>query len=98
MFGLGFWEVVIIAVIALIVLGPGRLPTAAKQLGRAVREFQRAAQDLRVSIEDAAEPERVKPTLRPAAHLDEAATATATAKSDAENSAEPPKGKEGDVA
>lgn len=82
MFGLGFWEVVIIAVIALIVLGPGRLPTAAKQLGRAVREFQRAAQDLRVSIEDAAEPERVKPTLRPAAHLEE--TASATAKNDAE--------------
>ena len=42
MFGIGMPELVVIMVVALIVLGPKRLPEAAKGLGRALREFRHA--------------------------------------------------------
>ncbi|NOS36261.1 MAG: twin-arginine translocase TatA/TatE family subunit, partial [Deltaproteobacteria bacterium] len=42
MFGIGFTEIVVILVIALIVLGPEKLPELAKALGRAMREFRTA--------------------------------------------------------
>jgi sec-independent protein translocase protein TatA len=38
--GIGFPEMIIILVIALIVLGPKRLPEAGKSLGRGMREFK----------------------------------------------------------
>jgi sec-independent protein translocase protein TatB len=51
MFGLSFSELVIIAVLALILLGPDRLPEAAKQGGKLLREFRRATEDLKGQIE-----------------------------------------------
>jgi Tat protein translocase TatB subunit len=53
MFGLGIWEIVVILAVALIVLGPRRLPHMARQLGRALREFRRATNELRYSIDEA---------------------------------------------
>jgi sec-independent protein translocase protein TatB len=47
MFGLGFGEILIILVLALVLLGPQRLPDAAKQLGKAMRDFQRATADVK---------------------------------------------------
>jgi Tat protein translocase TatB subunit len=38
---LGFEKLVIVAVVALIVLGPDKLPTAMRTLGKAVSEFRR---------------------------------------------------------
>ncbi|QEC50357.1 twin-arginine translocase TatA/TatE family subunit [Baekduia soli] len=38
--GLGFPELIVILVIALIVLGPKKLPEAGKSLGRGMREFK----------------------------------------------------------
>ncbi|HEX8025856.1 MAG TPA: twin-arginine translocase TatA/TatE family subunit [Candidatus Limnocylindrales bacterium] len=43
---IGAPELIIILVIALIVLGPGRLPDVAQSLGKSVREFRKAATDL----------------------------------------------------
>lgn len=43
---IGAPELIIILVIALIVLGPGKLPDVAASLGKGVREFRRAATDL----------------------------------------------------
>jgi sec-independent protein translocase protein TatA len=43
---IGAPELIIILVIALIVLGPGKLPDVAQSLGKSVREFRRAATDL----------------------------------------------------
>lgn len=36
---------VIVLVIALVVLGPGKLPEAGESLGRAIREFRHAVND-----------------------------------------------------
>jgi Tat protein translocase TatB subunit len=43
MFGIGMQELIIIAVIALIVVGPKKLPDLAKTLGKGFSEFRRAA-------------------------------------------------------
>ena len=51
MFGLGMGEIVIILVLALVLLGPQRLPDAAKQLGKGLREFRRATEDLKQQFE-----------------------------------------------
>lgn len=53
MFGLGFWEVMVVLILGLVVLGPHRLPRAARQLGRGLRELRRAANELQSSLEDA---------------------------------------------
>jgi len=50
-FGLGFGEILIILVLALILLGPTRLPDAAKQLGKSLREFKKATDDLKNQFE-----------------------------------------------
>ena len=51
-------ELIIILVIALIVLGPGKLPEVGSALGRSIREFRKAATD----VKDAASIEPVTPT------------------------------------
>ena len=64
MFGLGIWEIALIAVVALLVLGPEKLPDAAKQLGKALRDFRRAGDDLkREMIGDALE-DRPRPVMQ----------------------------------
>lgn len=42
MFGIGVQELIIIAVIALLVVGPKKLPDLAKTLGKGLRDFQKA--------------------------------------------------------
>lgn len=41
MFGLGFQELLIILVIALIIFGPGKLPQIGGGLGKAIRDFKK---------------------------------------------------------
>src|SRR5262247_2764797 len=45
MFGLGMQELLVILVIALIVVGPKKLPDIAKSLGRGLAEFKRTADE-----------------------------------------------------
>ena len=51
MFGMGMPEILLILAIALIVLGPKKLPEIAKSLGRGIAEFKKATQDFKQSIE-----------------------------------------------
>ncbi len=47
MFGFSFGEIVFVAIIALIAVGPDKMPELMKTLGRAMREFQKAGRELR---------------------------------------------------
>jgi Tat protein translocase TatB subunit len=51
MFGIGGTELFIILLIALIVLGPNKLPELAKMLGRAMGELQKATSDIKREID-----------------------------------------------
>jgi TatA/E family protein of Tat protein translocase len=51
MFDIGLQELVLIFVIALLVFGPKNLPQLGRSLGRAMREFKRASDEFRSTIE-----------------------------------------------
>jgi TatA/E family protein of Tat protein translocase len=51
MFGVGMQEIIVILVVALIVIGPKKLPDLARALGRAIGEFKRAADDLKEDLD-----------------------------------------------
>lgn len=55
MFGLGGGELLLIFVIALLFLGPKKIPELAKGLGQAVREFQKARDEMMNEIQRPAE-------------------------------------------
>ena len=49
---IGMPEMVVIAVIALIIFGPRKLPELGKSLGKSIAEFKRASNELRNTLED----------------------------------------------
>lgn len=51
MFGLSFWEIAIILMVALIILGPKKLPELARSLGKGIREFRKATDDFKSSMD-----------------------------------------------
>ena len=51
MLGIGMQEIIIILVVALIIIGPKKLPDLARALGRAMAEFRRAADDLKENLD-----------------------------------------------
>lgn len=51
MFGIGIPELIIIFVIALIVLGPDRLPQLARQLARLIAELKKAGEDFKTQMD-----------------------------------------------
>ena len=51
MFGISMPELILILAIALVVIGPKKLPDLARALGRAMAEFRRAAQELKDTID-----------------------------------------------
>ena len=60
-------ELIIILVIALLILGPGRLPDVGSALGKSIREFRKAATDVQESVKlDAAPGAAPAPSPAPA--------------------------------
>ena len=51
MFGMGMGEILLIAVVALLVVGPDRLPGAAKAIGKGIRDLRASTKDLQATIE-----------------------------------------------
>lgn len=51
MFDIGLQELVVIGVLALLVFGPSKLPELGRMFGRAMREFRRASDEFRSTVE-----------------------------------------------
>jgi TatA/E family protein of Tat protein translocase len=64
MFGIGMPEMLVILAIALIVIGPKKLPDLAKSLGRAMREFKKATSEFKETIQLEGELSEVKETFK----------------------------------
>ena len=52
MFDFGFWELALILIISLIVLGPERLPVFASQLGSLIKKIKDFANSVKTGIEN----------------------------------------------
>jgi Tat protein translocase TatB subunit len=60
MFGIGMPELLVIVVIALIVVGPKKLPDLAKALGKGMSEFRKAADGATETIKETLKTDELK--------------------------------------
>jgi sec-independent protein translocase protein TatB len=63
MFDFGFWELVVVGVVALLVVGPDRLPGLARQLGTWVGNTKRFVSSVRADIERELQSEELRRML-----------------------------------
>lgn len=78
MFGLGFGELLVIFLIALIFIGPKKLPELAKGLGKGIREFQNAAKGFSDQIQNGDETPSAPKKVADASQQEEQKTAAPT--------------------
>lgn len=64
MFDFSFWELAIVLVVALIVVGPDKLPTLAAKIGRWVGKIKRMVMSVRSDIEDEIKAAELKEMLQ----------------------------------
>jgi TatA/E family protein of Tat protein translocase len=75
MLDIGFQELAVIMVLALLIFGPDKLPELGRRLGRAMREFRRASDEFRSTVEQNLQ---INPDISPVS-LDPAPTASPAA-------------------
>jgi Tat protein translocase TatB subunit len=68
MFGIGFPELLLILAIALIVVGPSKLPDLARALGRGYAEFRKATAELKETFDQDETVREIKQEFRSAQH------------------------------
>lgn len=61
------WELLIVLVLALVFVGPGKLPEVGGAIGRGIREFRKASSDLERTLTGEPEPPAPAPPLVPPA-------------------------------
>ncbi len=89
MFGrLGFWELAVIVILALIIFGPKKLPEIGKALGRGIREFRDATTKMADELNSLDEPVRESQAKKESAPGAAAAAAAAPGGSTAAPAAE----------
>lgn len=71
MFDIGFWELTTIAVIALLVIGPDKLPDVARTAGKWVGRARRFVGDVKSDIDRELKQEELRKALAEDAGLDE---------------------------
>jgi len=64
MFGIGMQEILVVLVIALVVIGPKKLPELAKSLGKGYGEFRRAFEEMKNTINVDVKTEEEKENIR----------------------------------
>ena len=70
MFDIGFWELVIIALVALIIIGPERLPDFARDAGRLINKIRRFIQSAKRELEKELELDEVNDLHKSIKHVD----------------------------
>jgi sec-independent protein translocase protein TatB len=78
MFDIGFTELLVIFVVALLVVGPERLPGVARKIGLYIGKMRRSFQSIKNEVEQELEIEAVKAQLKENAMLAEAKELKAT--------------------
>jgi len=63
MFGIGPWEIVLILLIALLVVGPKRLPELMRDLGKFLAQFRSVTDDMRRELQLDEEVRRLRETV-----------------------------------
>ena len=69
MFELGFWELILIAIVGLVVLGPERLPKALSTVGRWIRTIRQMASSAQQQVERELNLQQLRDDLKKAESL-----------------------------
>ena len=84
MFDIGLQEMLIIGVIALLVFGPSKLPELGRMFGRAMREFRRASDEFRSTVETNLHINDPEPFMAPPSPVSGESSAASTLPSESE--------------
>jgi TatA/E family protein of Tat protein translocase len=84
MFDIGLQELIVIGVLALLVFGPSKLPDLGRMFGRAMREFRRASDEFRSTVETNLKINEPDPVITPPIETPSPSTALETLPSETE--------------